>query len=107
MTATTATGAAAARADPADRGRRRRRAVGESPSAPGERHVEIAGPEQFRLDEFVRRAWGERSAQVVADPEARYFGAELDERTLLPTARPLGEIRFEDWLAQPARVSEE
>jgi hypothetical protein len=39
---------------------------------------------------------------VIADPHARYFGAELDERSLIPgnDAR-LGEIRFEQWL--PAR----
>jgi hypothetical protein len=42
---------------------------------------------------------------VVADPHARYFGAELAERALVPgiDAR-LGEIRFEDWLGHPALV---
>jgi len=40
---------------------------------------------------------------VVADPHARYFGAELSERTLVPGSDArLGEIRFEDWLGQPA-----
>ena len=40
--------------------------------------------------------------EVIADPRARYFGAILTERTLLPAddAR-LGETRFEDWLSQP------
>ena len=40
---------------------------------------------------------------MIADPHARYFGAELSERTLVPgdDAR-LGETRFEDWLRQPA-----
>jgi hypothetical protein len=40
---------------------------------------------------------------VIADPHARYFGAELSERTLVPgdDAR-LGETRLEDWLSQPA-----
>lgn len=42
---------------------------------------------------------------VVADPKARYFGAQLQERSLLPAnAIHLGEIRFNDWLAQPAKV---
>jgi hypothetical protein len=38
---------------------------------------------------------------VITDPHARYFGADLDERTLLPgdDAR-LAETRFEDWLSQ-------
>jgi hypothetical protein len=40
---------------------------------------------------------------VIADPHARYFGTELGERTLVPgTDAMLGEIRFEDWLAQSA-----
>ena len=45
--------------------------------------------------------------EVVADPHARYFGTELDERTLVPDADArLGEIRFEDWLARcsPGRI---
>jgi hypothetical protein len=38
---------------------------------------------------------------VISDPHARYFGAELDERTLVPgdDAR-LAETRFDDWLSQ-------
>jgi uncharacterized protein YbjT (DUF2867 family) len=69
--------------------------------------VEVAGPQQFRLDELIRQGLRTRNdpRTVVADPHARYFGAELGERTLVPgnDAR-LGEIRFEDWLAQPALV---
>jgi len=69
--------------------------------------IEVAGPEQFRLDELIRHglmAKGDPRV-VVADPKARYFGAELHERTLLPdNAVHLGEIRFEDWLAPPATV---
>jgi uncharacterized protein YbjT (DUF2867 family) len=65
--------------------------------------VEVAGPEQFRLDDLIKVALKERkdSREVVADPEARYFGALLSERTLVPDeGATLGEIRFEDWLAQ-------
>jgi uncharacterized protein YbjT (DUF2867 family) len=66
--------------------------------------VEVAGPEQFRLDELIRRGLRARNdpREVVADPQARYFGAELSERTLVPgdDARR-GETRFEDWLSQP------
>ena len=66
--------------------------------------VEVAGPEQFRLDELIRKDFSARNdpRDVVADPQARYFGAMLSERTLVPgdDAR-LGETRFEDWLSQP------
>jgi uncharacterized protein YbjT (DUF2867 family) len=65
--------------------------------------VEVAGPQQFRLDELIRQFLRERRdpREVITDPHARYFGAELDERTLLPgdDAR-LAETRFEDWLSQ-------
>jgi len=67
--------------------------------------VEIGGPEQFRLDELVRRRLAQVTdpREVIADPNARYSGAEVGERTLLPgkDAR-LGETRFETWLTQPA-----
>ena len=69
--------------------------------------VEVAGPEQFRLDELIRQGLGARNdpRTVVADPHARYFGAELGERTLVPGSdAQLGQIRFEDWMSQPALV---
>jgi uncharacterized protein YbjT (DUF2867 family) len=65
--------------------------------------VEVAGPEQFRFDELVRRALTARHdpRQVVADPEARYFGAKLSERSLVPgEGARLAETRFEDWLGR-------
>jgi uncharacterized protein YbjT (DUF2867 family) len=66
--------------------------------------VEVAGPEQFHLDDLVRRKLSVRGdpREVVPDPRARYFGAALDERTLLPgDDAALGEIRFVDWLGLP------
>jgi uncharacterized protein YbjT (DUF2867 family) len=69
--------------------------------------VEVAGPQQFRLDELIRQSLAARNdpRKVVADPHARYFGAELGERTLVPgNDAQLGEIRFEDWLGLPALV---
>jgi uncharacterized protein YbjT (DUF2867 family) len=67
--------------------------------------VEVGGPEQFRLDEVVQRGLAARKdpREVVADPHARYFGAELSESTLVPgdDAR-LGETRFADWLKHSA-----
>ena len=66
--------------------------------------VDVAGPQQFRFDELIRQGLGARNdpREVVADPHARYFGAELGERSLIPAddAR-LGEIRFQEWLGQP------
>jgi uncharacterized protein YbjT (DUF2867 family) len=64
--------------------------------------VEVAGPEEFRFDECI--AMGLHATHdhrvVVADPHARYFGAELSERSLVPDAgATLGAIRFEDWLS--------
>lgn len=63
--------------------------------------VEVAGPQQFRLDDLVRRKLSVRGdpRDVAADPRARYFGAALGERTLLPgDDAALGDIRFVDWL---------
>jgi uncharacterized protein YbjT (DUF2867 family) len=66
--------------------------------------VEVAGPVQFRLNELIRQSLAAQNdpREVVADPHARYFGAELTERTLVPSddAR-LGETRFERWLSRP------
>jgi uncharacterized protein YbjT (DUF2867 family) len=65
--------------------------------------VEIAGPQQFRLDDLVRLSLSDRHdpRDVVTDPHARYFGAELHERTLVPAAdAQLAQTRFEHWLSQ-------
>jgi len=67
--------------------------------------VEIAGPEQFRLDELVRRRLValKDPRQVIADPNALYSGAKLSERTLLPNNNArLGQTTFETWLNQSA-----
>jgi uncharacterized protein YbjT (DUF2867 family) len=65
--------------------------------------AEIAGPEQFRLDELIRGALAARNdpREVVTDPQARYFGINPSERALLPgpDAR-VAETRFTDWLEQ-------
>ena len=73
--------------------------------APLNGSVEVAGPEQFRFDEFVRQGLSARRdpREVVADPGALYFGAALGDRTLVPGPHAqLGEIRFKEWLGQPA-----
>ncbi|MFO0698283.1 MAG: SDR family oxidoreductase [Nitrospira sp.] len=67
--------------------------------------VEIGGPEQFRLDDLVRRRLAalKDPREVIADPNSRYGGARISEKTLVPghNAR-LGETRFETWLTQSA-----
>ena len=100
-------GAAAAGADPADRRRRRRRrGVRGRQRAPADGIVEVAGPEEFRFDEFVRQAPdGARTIRARSSPTRRRATSapSCSERT--PRAGDgarLGEIRFEDWLAQAA-----
>jgi uncharacterized protein YbjT (DUF2867 family) len=67
--------------------------------------VELAGPEAFRLDELARRFLKARDdrREVTADVHARYFGAELDDRSLTTgdDAR-IAPTSFEDWLSQSA-----
>jgi uncharacterized protein YbjT (DUF2867 family) len=81
------------------------KAVGRiSVGAPVNGTVEVAGPQQFRFDDLIRQGLGARNdpRQVVVDPHARYFGAELGERSLVPAGEArLGEIRFQEWLGQP------
>jgi uncharacterized protein YbjT (DUF2867 family) len=64
---------------------------------------EVGGPEQFRLDELVRKGLAAKGdpREVIADEQARYSGALLTERTLLPGPdAQLGGITFDKWLAQ-------
>src|SRR5262245_26015977 len=70
--------------------------------------VEVAGPQQFRLDELVRSTLRERHdpREVVTDPHAPYFGAELHERTLVPAGDArLAETRYDSWRNQTATGS--
>jgi uncharacterized protein YbjT (DUF2867 family) len=65
--------------------------------------VELAGPERFRLDELAGRVLAANSdpRRVIADGHARYFGAELSERSLVPDEHAIvAPTRFEDWLDQ-------
>jgi uncharacterized protein YbjT (DUF2867 family) len=74
--------------------------------APVNGTIEIAGPERIPLDELARRFLRatKDARQVVADPHARYFGAELNDRSLTPGDSPhLGSIRFDDWLNRSAQ----
>jgi uncharacterized protein YbjT (DUF2867 family) len=67
--------------------------------------VDVAGPQQFRFADLIRQGLAARNdpREVVVDQHARYFGAELGERSLVPIGDArLGEIRFQDWLNQAA-----
>ncbi|HEY7305942.1 MAG TPA: SDR family oxidoreductase [Bryobacteraceae bacterium] len=67
--------------------------------------VEVGGPEKFHLDELVRRDLAARKdpREVVADPQARYYGIKVSETTLIPGSDArLGETRFETWLSHSA-----
>src|SRR5262249_7787560 len=80
-------------------------------SSPRNSTIEIAGPEAFRFDELIRQRLKSLNdpREVVADPQARYFGAELSERSIVPGDNAqLGATRFEDWLSSsnvPAKTA--
>ncbi|MEO3746534.1 SDR family oxidoreductase [Plantactinospora sp. B5E13] len=76
-------------------------------AAPVNGVVEIAGPEPLPLDDLGRRVLAANgdSRPVVTDPEARYFGSRLDDRSLVPDdGARLGTIHFADWLARAGAV---
>lgn len=63
--------------------------------------IEVAGPEAFGLDEFIRRGLSFRgdSRTVLRDDTAPYYGAQIEERTLLPLdGAQIFETRLEEWL---------
>jgi uncharacterized protein YbjT (DUF2867 family) len=75
--------------------------------APVNGMVEVAGPEQIRLDEIVRRYFSASKdpRQVVTDVHARYYGlGDLNDQSLTPGDNPrIGPTRFDDWLAGSSR----
>jgi len=63
--------------------------------------VEVGGPEQLHLDEFIRRALAacHDPREVIADKHALYFGIKVSEKTLIPNDDSrLADTRFEEWL---------
>jgi uncharacterized protein YbjT (DUF2867 family) len=62
--------------------------------------VEIAGPDEFRLDELIRGALQARNdpREVITDLGAPYYGIAVSERTLLPgDGASIAETHFDDW----------
>jgi uncharacterized protein YbjT (DUF2867 family) len=65
--------------------------------------ITIAGPEPIRMDALVRRFLSatQDSRTVTTDPHARYFGAELNDQSLVPGPGDnprLGPTHYDDWL---------
>lgn len=75
-------------------------------SSPVNGMIEIGGPEQFSLDDTVRRDLAARrdAREVIRDSHARYYGIQVSERTLVPNSDArLGATRFEDWLRESTK----
>lgn len=79
---------------------------------PLNRITNIAGPDKFGMDDLARLALAAHgdSREVVTDPSAEYFGAQLDDRSIVPVEGEevtIYETRFSDWasthLPSPAR----
>jgi uncharacterized protein YbjT (DUF2867 family) len=78
--------------------------AGTAVGAPINGTLEVAGPEEFGLDELIRTGLRLREdpRPVVADRKAQYFGATLDTRTLLPgEGAQIFPTRFENWISVP------
>src|SRR5260221_4488512 len=69
-------------------------------AAPRSGIVEIAGPERAPFNEIISRylkAAGD-PRQAVPDPESRYWGGRVEERSLVPLGETrLGRIGFDEW----------
>ncbi len=66
--------------------------------------IEIAGPERLPLSELVARYLKATNdpREVIRDPQARYYGIRVDDRSLVPGDNPhLGTIHLEEWLREP------
>jgi uncharacterized protein YbjT (DUF2867 family) len=70
-------------------------------AAPRNGIVEIAGPERAPFNEILVRylqMFGD-PREVVGDPEARYWGGRVEERSLVPLGEArLGRIALDEWL---------
>jgi uncharacterized protein YbjT (DUF2867 family) len=68
--------------------------------------IEIAGPERGPFNEIVARyleAVGD-PRKVVSDPQARYFGGQLEEESLVPLGEArLGRLNLDEWLCSRVR----
>ena len=77
--------------------------AGVAQSEPQNAVIEFAGPDEYRLDELAREGLAARGDRriVMAEPEARYFGALLEDETLSPGPDAvLAPTHFRDWLGR-------
>ncbi|CAH0137816.1 SDR family oxidoreductase [Chryseobacterium sp. Bi04] len=73
-------------------------------NSPKNTTVEIGGPEKIRLNDLVRKYTSimKNQDEVVTSPAATYFGAPLNDSTLVPNNdAKLGSIRYDEWIANP------
>jgi len=71
--------------------------------APANGMIELAGPERIGLDDLIGRYLAAKhdARKVVTDVRARYFGAELNDKSLTPGDSPhIGSTSLETWLAR-------
>jgi uncharacterized protein YbjT (DUF2867 family) len=77
-------------------------------TAPRSGIVEIAGPERAPFNEIIARylkAVGD-PREVVSDPEARYWGGRVEERSLVPLGEVrLGRIGLDEWFRRSRAVA--
>jgi uncharacterized protein YbjT (DUF2867 family) len=70
-------------------------------AAPRNGIVEIAGPERAPLSDIIARylkAIGDPRT-VVSDPDARYYGGRVEERSLVPLGEArVGRIGLDEWI---------
>jgi uncharacterized protein YbjT (DUF2867 family) len=74
--------------------------------APVNGRVELGGPEALALDAWGRRLFAATGDDrpVIADPHARYFGAELHGGELTPgEGARIGAVDFDGWFATRQR----
>src|SRR5262249_10849946 len=70
--------------------------------------TELAGPETFGMDDFIRVGLAAREdpRQVVTDPAAPYYGAMIDDHSIVPgPGATIFETRFADWLVSNASAA--
>ena len=72
-------------------------------AAPAGDTIELAGPERIGMAELARRVLAARGDErkVIPDPRATYFGAPVDDTSLVPAgASRLGRVTLDAWLAR-------
>jgi uncharacterized protein YbjT (DUF2867 family) len=71
--------------------------------APLDDTIELAGPDAWGMDEVARLVLAADGdpRQVVADVDARYFGALIDDRSITPGEHArIGSVHLADWLVR-------